>query len=68
MEVARVLRSNYPLSFPGPGNEMKDARNISRICYNGLRRAVKKYKEKTAILNQTGNSGPPETEFEKLIR
>eukprot|EP00092_Neocalanus_flemingeri_P029509 GFUD01032042.1.p1 GENE.GFUD01032042.1~~GFUD01032042.1.p1 ORF type:complete len:673 (+),score=157.51 GFUD01032042.1:250-2019(+) len=69
MEVARSLRRRYPNCFPGNmGEERKSVKSISRICGHTLSRAVEKYKAKEAIMNRTGNSGPPETDLERSLR
>jgi len=70
MEVARQVRAAYLTSFPrtGSGSEAKKNKAISSLCSNALRKAVKNFKKKMAILGRTGNSGPPDTNLEQSLR
>jgi len=70
MEVARQVRAAYVTSFPGSGSgsEAKKNKQVSSLCSNALRKAVRNFKKKILIMGRTGNSGPPDTNLERSLR
>lgn len=69
MQVARNIRQSYPRSFPGSdGTTLKDTKSVARISKNSIRKAIKKFKKKCEVMNRTGNSGPPDSPLDVILR